>query len=141
MDDNVVNFGELAKRVATGLPSAGQSTKDSNFSEADHKRKFLETFRRWEILFKRKDGGNIETEKWLIAEYYDSLKHLSPAGLDQLTSILKAECIFFPTIKECLDRTKPQGPYDFSTNCLRGDQYFLPRQVQAARLTGPTDAA
>lgn len=62
-------------------------------------------FRRWENLFKRKDG-NVESDKWLIAEYYKSLGHLSEAGLDKLTDVLKETCIFFPTIKECLDATR-----------------------------------
>jgi hypothetical protein len=79
-----------------------------------HKRKFLETFRRWEVLFKRKDSGDVQTEMWLIAEYYDSLKHLSEDGFNMLTAMLKERCTFFPTIRECLDLTRPSDRYDYS---------------------------
>jgi hypothetical protein len=79
-----------------------------------HKRKFLETFRRWEVLFKRKDNGDVQAEKWLIAEYYDSLRHLSAEGFDVLTRQLKERCTFFPTIRECLDLTRPADRYDYS---------------------------
>jgi hypothetical protein len=78
-----------------------------------HKRKFIETFRRWEVLFKRKDSGDVQAEMWLIAEYYDSLKHLSAEGFDTLTAMLKERCTFFPTIRECLELTQA-GRYDYS---------------------------
>lgn len=107
----------------TSTPNSQQSAID----QIEHKRAFLETFRRWEILFKRKDGDE-PAAKWLVAEYYDSLGHLSADGFCALTKILKEECTFFPSIKECLDRTRPTSKWDFSTNCLRGDQYFLPRR-------------
>lgn len=55
----------------------------------------------------------MEADKWLIAEYYDSLKHLSADGFDALTRALKEQCIFFPSIKECLDLTRPRGRYDW----------------------------
>lgn len=139
MDDSKETkaFGKLAQIGVAALQE--QSTKASTSSDLDHRRKFLETFRRWEILFKRKDGASVEAEKWLIAEYYDSLKHLSPDGFDALTRILKEECVFFPTIKECLDRTRPKDRYDFSSNCLRGPQYFMPREPFKA-LSGPSAA-
>ena len=54
-------------------------------------------------MFKRADSGSIEQDKWLIAEYFKSLGHLSPEGLDALTDQLKRRCTFFPTIRECLD--------------------------------------
>lgn len=107
--------------------------------EAAHKRKFLETFRRWEILFKRKDTGDLQSEKWLIAEYYDSLKHLSEAGFDALTRQLKETCTFFPTIRECLELTKPKDRYDWGHPFLNKPALFVPR-VQQASLTGPTRA-
>ena len=129
---NVVKFGEAAAKAVAA--SQSQSTRDSNGSTAAHKRAFLETFRRWEILFKRKDGGSVEAEKWLIAEYYDSLKHLSPEGFAALTRILKEECTFFPTIRECLERTRPKGPYDFQTNCLRGPENFVNGTQPVARI-------
>jgi len=101
-------------------------------SSADHKRKFLETFQRWDILFKRKDGRSIEAEKWLIAEYYDSLKHLSPEGLDVLTKMLKENCTFFPTIKECLDLIKPADQYDWGHPFLkRPPHLFQPNSARA----------
>ena len=95
-----------------------------------HKRKFLETFQRWEILFKRKDSGDVQAAKWLIAEYYDSLKHLSEAGFDALTKRLKETCVFFPTIRECLEATKPAGPYDWGHPFLKRPELFA-RSTQA----------
>lgn len=124
MDDQTKTFGQAAATALTSVAaSQGQLTNSQGIT--DHKRAFLAQFRRWEILFKRKDGANVEAEKWLIAEYYDSLKHLSPEGFAALTKILKEECTFFPSIKECLDRTRPASKYDYSSNVLRGDQYFL----------------
>lgn len=137
METEAKQFGMLAATVAAALPE--QSTKDSNGSTA-HKRAFLETFRRWEILFKRKDGANVEAEKWLIAEYYDSLKHLSPEGFKALTDILKQECTFFPTIRECLDRTKPKDRWDYTTNCLRDQRHFLPKADKPLALSAPVKA-
>lgn len=101
-----------AARQSLEAISQGQSQRDL-ISSAEHKRKFLETFQRWDILFKRKDGRSVEAEKWLIAEYYASLKFLSAEGFDVLTDSLKETCIFFPTIKECLDLTKPADKYDW----------------------------
>lgn len=98
---------------------------------AEHKRKFLETFRRWEILFKRKDGGDIQAEKWLIAEYYDALKHLSCDGFDALTRQLRESCVFFPTIKECLDLTKPKDRYDWAHPFLNAPQLFSAQRPRA----------
>ncbi len=80
--------------------------------EIAHKRHFLQTFRRWEALFKRADRGDIQAEKWLIADYFKSLGHLSPDGLEALTDVLKEQCTFFPTIRECLEVLKPKvGDY------------------------------
>ncbi len=109
-------IAEIMEQLATAVaPSQKQSMKDLNgYSEADHKRAFLETFRRWEVLFKRKDSGDTQADKWLIAEYYDSLKHLSPKGFDALTRLLKENCIFFPTIKECLDAMRPRDHFDYA---------------------------
>ena len=75
--------------------------------EIARKKHFLQIFRRWEALFKRADKGDIQAEKWLIADYFKSLGHLSEVGLEALTDELKKRCIFFPTIKECLDIIKP----------------------------------
>lgn len=85
----------------------------SNGSDLAHKRAFLEMFRRWEALFKRKDTGDAQADKWMIAEYYDSLGHLSSAGLTTLTRMLKEQCTFFPTVKECLDLIRPKDRYDW----------------------------
>ena len=82
-------------------------------TDLDHKRYFLAVFRRWESLFKRADRGDLQAEKWFIAEYYKSLSHLSPAGLEALTDLLKEKCIFFPTISECLAAIKPRDQYDW----------------------------
>ena len=89
-----------------------QSTKAGNGSIA-HKRAFLDEFERWTRLFKQKDGGDVQAAKWLIAEYYQSLGHLSEAGLEALTELLKANCTFFPTIRECLDLMRPKDRYDY----------------------------
>ena len=113
MDDQTSHqFGKLAGRaLTTAAASLEQSTRASNGSDDAHKRHFLQTFRRWSILFKRKEN-NVDDDKWLTAEYYDALRHLSEAGLDELTKILRESCTFFPTIKECLDATR-YGPYDW----------------------------
>ena len=115
MGDQATQFGQLAAHAlqTAGAASHGQLTRASNGSELQHKRAFLETFRRWEILFKRKDSGDTQAEKWLIAEYYDSLGHLSPEGLQALTRLLKENCTFFPSIKECLDLMRPKDQYDW----------------------------
>jgi hypothetical protein len=98
--------------------------------ELAHKRRFLETFRRWEMLFKRKDTGDVAAEKWLIAEYYKSLGHLSPAGFDALTDCLKEQCTFFPTIRECLDITRPPK-YTYASPFYGAPAMFLPaKQLQ-----------
>ena len=75
--------------------------------EIQRKRQFLKVFRRWEALFKRADRGDVEAEKWLIADYFKSLGHLSAEGLEALTDELKVRCTFFPTIKECLEIMNP----------------------------------
>jgi hypothetical protein len=117
-------FGQLAAKAATAATSQKPSTKDLTGSD-EHRRKFLEAFRRWEILFKRKDNRSVDDEKWLIAEYFDSLKHLSPEGLDHLTKLLKENCTFFPTVRECLDFTKTSGPFDFSSPFAARPELFM----------------
>lgn len=104
----------MGKQLGEILPTAvavlqEQSMKDSISlaEEIARKRCFLEVFRRWEILFKRADRGDVQAEKWLIADYFKSLGHLSPEGLEALTDELKARCTFFPTIKECLEIINP----------------------------------
>lgn len=81
-------------------------------------------FRRWEALFKRADRGDVQAEKWIIADYFKSLGHLSAEGLEALTEELKARCVFFPTIKECLEITRP-GRYDF------GNPFYRLRHLNA----------
>lgn len=92
--------------------------------ENAHKRQFLQVFRRWEALFKRSDRGDIQAEKWLIADYYKSLAFLSADGLEVLTDELKRRCTFFPTIRECLEITQP-GAYDY------GNPFYKLRHVRA----------
>lgn len=75
--------------------------------EGERKRHFLTVMLRWQSLFKRADSGSIESDKWLLAEYYKSLGHLSRQGLDTLTDELKERCTFFPSIKECLEIINP----------------------------------
>lgn len=101
-------FGQAATAALTAAAaSQEQSTKGSNTStgskaELERRRYFLTMFRRWEALFKRADRGDEMADKWLIAEYYKSLGHLSTSGLEALTEQLKRRCTFFPTIRECL---------------------------------------
>ena len=98
--------------------------------ELAHKRRFLETFRRWETMFKRRDDGDVVAAKWLIAEYYKSLGHLSPEGFDALTDCLKEQCTFFPTIRECLDITRPPK-YSYTSPFYGAPAMFLPaKQLQ-----------
>lgn len=92
--------------------------------EIARKKHFLQVFRRWEALFKRADRGDVQAEKWLIADYFKSLGHLSAEGLEALTEELKARCVFFPTIKECLEITRP-GRYDF------GNPFYRLRHLNA----------
>lgn len=87
--------------------SPEQSTRESRTLEIERKRHFLSVMLRWQSLFKRADSGSIEADKWLLAEYFKSLGHLSPAGLDALTEELKTRCTFFPTIKECIEVIRP----------------------------------
>lgn len=113
-DQTAKPIGQLMDKALTAAaPSQGQSTRGSTSSpETERRKHFLTVFRRWEALFKRSDRGDVQAEKWLIAEYYDSLKHLSPAGLEALTKQLKERCTFFPTIKECLEVTRC-GKYEW----------------------------
>ena len=96
----------------TGSPTSTRNLPEYE-AQLEHKRAFLAMFQRWERIFKRKDGEP-NAEKWLIAEYYDSLGHLSPMGLETLTKLLKARCTFFPTIAECLAAMKPADRYDYA---------------------------
>ena len=151
MTSEFKTIGQAASKALTAVaPSPEQSTKESNISERDHKLAFLEVFRRWEALFRRKDTGDAQTEKWVIAEYYASLGHLSPEGLNLLTTLLKEHCTFFPTIRECLDLMRPKDRYDYGHPFIRvhlGHDTPLvmrrPDQLaigadRVARLTGPS---
>ena len=131
-------FAHLAETVlADAATSLEQSTKASNGSDDAHKRAFLEMFRRWEILFKRKDS-DAQSAKWLIAEYYSSLSHLSEEGLRKLTDILKENCIFFPTIKECLDATRA-GYYDWGHPFRGGPEKLFRRTAPTPHLYAPAE--
>lgn len=144
-------IGQALAATKIGEPASPEQSTKGLTGSADHKRAFLETFRRWEILFKRKDTGNEQADKWLIAEYYDSLGHLSPEGLQALTRLLKENCTFFPSIKECLDLMRPRDHYDWAHPFLdvaRGRPSPLlaarPSRVaiamdRVAQLTGPDD--
>lgn len=111
-------LGEILPTVAAA--SHEQLTKDSTSlaEENARKRYFLQVFRRWEMLFKRADRGDVQAEKWMIADYFKSLGHLSPTGLETLTDVLKEKCTFFPSIKECLEIMRP-GPYDYGSKFYR----------------------
>ena len=138
----------MAQQLAKVLPTAvaalqEQLTKDSATlsDENQRKRNFLQVFRRWEALFKRADRGDVQAEKWLIADYFKSLGHLSPEGLEALTDELKARCTFFPSIKECLEITNPKR-FDYSSpfyalRHLGGDDKMLAApEEQNQRLLG-----
>lgn len=135
MNDQPKTFGSIASKAMTDAAASFEpSTKENSTSigspEIEHRRHFLQTFRRWAMLFKRKDG-DVEADKWLIAEYYKSLGHLSEQGLDRLTDVLKETCVFFPTIKECLDITRP-GKWEFSHPF-----YSIPNRRPAPSLSAP----
>lgn len=98
--------------------------------EIQRKKHFLQVFRRWEALFKRADRGDVEAEKWLIADYFKSLGHLSPEGLEALTDELKVRCTFFPTIKECYEIMNPKR-FDYS-NKFYGMKHLGERKFLAA---------
>lgn len=71
-----------------------------------------------------------------MAEYFESLGHLSAEGFKALTNELKERCIFFPTVRECLEITRP-GPYDFrNTFCARKADMFLTRGSDLPPLLG-----
>ena len=106
-------IGKLTEKALTGVVASQEQLTKGLTGSMDHKRAFLETFRRWEVLFKRKDAGDMQAEKWLIAEYYDSLGHLSLEGMNVLTRMLKENCTFFPTIRECLELMRPKDRYDW----------------------------
>lgn len=124
----VKTLGQVAPTAVAALQE--QLTKDSTFlaEEIERKKHFLQVFRRWEALFKRADRGDIQAEKRLIADYFKSLGHLSPEGLEALTDELKAKCIFFPAIKECLEIMNPKR-FDYASKFYGlkhlGDKSFL----------------
>ncbi len=99
------NFRTAMETALTAAaPSPESSTRGSNTSsEAALKRHFLQVFRRWEAVFKRADRGDEVAEKWLVAQYFKALGHLSPAGLEALSEQLMRKNTFFPTIRECLE--------------------------------------
>ena len=123
---------QIGQAVSTAVAaSLEQSTKDSTSlaEEIARKKHFLQVFRRWEMLFKRADKGDVQAEKWLIADYFKSLGHLSPEGLERLTDVLKEQCTFFPTIKECLEITNPKqfdyGNPFYGLRHLKKDRHLL----------------
>lgn len=87
-------------------------------------------FKRWEVLFKRRDGEQA-AEQWLIAEYFDSLQHLSRADMDALTATLKRTATFFPSIKECMDLAPRQ--YDTtSANAIGSPAWYEADRIERA---------
>ena len=112
------DIGQLATTAVAALQEQSTRESISSADEIAQKRHFLQTFRRWEALFKRADRGDVQAEKWLIADYYKSLCHLSPAGLEVLTDELKERCTFFPTIRECLEVTRPKQ-FDYANRFYR----------------------
>lgn len=124
----VKTLGQVAPTAVAALQEQLTKGLTSLAEEIERKKHFLQVFRRWEALFKRADRGDIQAEKWLIADYYKSLGHLSPEGLEALTDELKAKCIFFPTIKECLEIMNP-ARFDYASKFYGlkhlGDKSFL----------------
>lgn len=102
----------------------------------DRKRHFLEVFRRWDALFKRGDRGDIMAEKWLIAEYFKRLGHLSPTGLECLTDLLTEKYTFFPTIAECLAVMKCDR-YDYGNPFRNGAAGALSYATQNLTISAP----
>jgi hypothetical protein len=142
--DQTKTLGQAVQSVITAAASPRPSTPELKALIA-HKRAFLETFRRWERLFKRKDSGDVESEMWLVAEYFDSLGHLSADGLAVLTRQLKETCTFFPSVRECLALIKC-GPADYghpfyaATHLIGTSAHkplFLPRQMVAQIAASP----
>ena len=74
----------------------------------------------------------MQAERWLIAEYYDSLGYLSVEGMDTLTKLLKENCTFFPTIRECLDVMRPKDHYDWGHPFLNAHK-GLPSELVASK--------
>jgi hypothetical protein len=134
-------IGEVAQTAAAALQEQSTKGLTSLADENARKRYFLQTFRRWEALFKRADRGDVQSEKWLIADYYKSLGFLSAEGLEVLTDELKKQCTFFPSIKECLEITNPKR-FDYASPFYRlrhlgGDDVMLAAPEQPnARLLG-----
>jgi hypothetical protein len=134
-------IGEVAQTAAAALQEQSTKGLTSLADENARKRYFLQTFRRWEALFKRADRGDVQSEKWLIADYYKSLGFLSAEGLEVLTDELKKQCTFFPSIKECLEITNPKR-FDYASPFYRlrhlgGDAVLLAAPEQPnARLLG-----
>jgi hypothetical protein len=114
----VSKIGEVLPTVVAVLQERSTKASTSLDKEIAHKRHFLTVFRRWEALFKRADRGDIQADKWFIAEYYKSLGHLSQNGLEALTEELKERCTFFPTIKECLAIIRPSR-FDYANPFYR----------------------
>ena len=134
-------IGQAAQTAVAVLQEQSTKASSSLAAEIQRKRHFLETFRRWEALFKRADRGDVQAEKWLIADYFKSLGHLSPEGLEALTDELKVRCTFFPSIKECLDITNPKqfdyGNPFYRLRHLGGDPKMLAApEGQNTRLLG-----
>lgn len=90
--------------------------------EAEHKKAFAQMFKRWSILFRRKDGDEND-DRWLMAEYYQSLSFLTADGFNALTDELKGQCTFFPTIRECLAIVRP-GFYNYKAR-FGGDPKYM----------------
>lgn len=134
-------FGQAA---ATGLAAIEQGskhhTRQSNISSENyHKRAFFRHYRLWAVIFKSKDG-DINEERWLVAEYYKSLSHLSEEGFERLTERLKATCTFFPTIRECLDLIKPASQYDWGHPFLNAPQMFRSKSDQVQQIAAQPKA-
>lgn len=133
-----INFGTAANRALSAAAASHKHSTSQNKTysdEGERKRAFVQTFRRWEVLFKRADRGNVEADMWLIAEYFDSLGHLSPAQFDALTRELKARCTFFPTIRECLEIINPP-PHSYSSPFYKPlSEYSSDRMASLPRST------
>lgn len=124
------DMGTAAQTAVAALREQSTRASTSLADENAHKRHFLQTFRRWEALFKRADRGDVQAEKWLIADYYKSLGFLSPVGLEALTDVLKERYTFFPTIRECLEITRPKAddfgsPFYRMRHLAKGDDRML----------------
>ena len=106
-------FGQAAQTALHQATANSQSQKGGHCSDSDNMTAFFDAYDTWTVLFAHRASGSVEDEKLRAVHYYESLKHLSPAGFAKLTEVLREHCTFFPSIAECLKHTRPADRYDY----------------------------